>query len=207
MKLAEKGIEELQQYVDTLLTIPNQNLFRIANEKTTFSDAFKMASTSACGACSALQGATRLRRACATRFTASRWASCCLPACWPRGCMRQPSNARRTPAPARFSAGPSAAARQRRRMPHAPAPSASPARSRYGSRCLRHALVAATRWRSRSPCRAPAAAGSASTADSVRHPTARWPPLVPACRSRHPCPWLAQQDPSHCATPMTFCRA
>ncbi len=43
MKLAEKGIDELQQYVDTLLTIPNQNLFRIANEKTTFSDAFKMA--------------------------------------------------------------------------------------------------------------------------------------------------------------------
>ncbi len=43
MKLADKGIEELQQYVDTLLIIPNQNLFRIANEKTTFSDAFKMA--------------------------------------------------------------------------------------------------------------------------------------------------------------------
>lgn len=43
MKLAEKGIDELQQYVDTLLIIPNQNLFRIANEKTTFSDAFKMA--------------------------------------------------------------------------------------------------------------------------------------------------------------------
>ncbi len=43
MKIAENGIEELQQYVDTLLTIPNQNLFRIANEKTTFSDAFKMA--------------------------------------------------------------------------------------------------------------------------------------------------------------------
>ena len=43
MKLAEKGIEEIQQHVDTLLTIPNQNLFRIANEKTTFSDAFKMA--------------------------------------------------------------------------------------------------------------------------------------------------------------------
>ncbi len=43
MKLAEKGIKELQQFVDTLLTIPNQNLFRIANEKTTFSDAFKMA--------------------------------------------------------------------------------------------------------------------------------------------------------------------
>ncbi len=43
MKLAERGLEELQQYVDTLLTIPNQNLFRIANEKTTFADAFKMA--------------------------------------------------------------------------------------------------------------------------------------------------------------------
>ena len=43
MKLANKGIEELQQHVDTLLTIPNQNLFRIANEKTTFADAFKMA--------------------------------------------------------------------------------------------------------------------------------------------------------------------
>ena len=43
MKLAEKGIEEIQQHVDTLLTIPNQNLFRIANEQTTFADAFKMA--------------------------------------------------------------------------------------------------------------------------------------------------------------------
>ena len=43
MKLADKGIDELQQHVDTLLTIPNQNLFRIANERTTFSDAFKMA--------------------------------------------------------------------------------------------------------------------------------------------------------------------
>ncbi len=43
MELADKGLEELQQYVDTLLTIPNQNLFRIANEKTTFADAFKMA--------------------------------------------------------------------------------------------------------------------------------------------------------------------
>jgi len=43
MRLAEKGIEELEQYVDTLIIIPNQNLFRIANEKTTFSDAFKMA--------------------------------------------------------------------------------------------------------------------------------------------------------------------
>ncbi len=43
MKIADKGIQQLQQYVDTLLIIPNQNLFRIANEKTTFADAFKMA--------------------------------------------------------------------------------------------------------------------------------------------------------------------
>ena len=43
MRLAEAGIEELQQYVDTLIIIPNQNLFRVANEKTTFADAFKMA--------------------------------------------------------------------------------------------------------------------------------------------------------------------
>lgn len=42
-RLADKGIEELEQYVDTLIIIPNQNLFRVANEKTTFSDAFKMA--------------------------------------------------------------------------------------------------------------------------------------------------------------------
>ena len=43
MRLAENGIKELSQYVDTLIIIPNQNLFRIANEKTTFADAFKMA--------------------------------------------------------------------------------------------------------------------------------------------------------------------
>ncbi len=43
MKSADQGINELQQYVDTLIVIPNQNLFRIANERTTFSDAFKMA--------------------------------------------------------------------------------------------------------------------------------------------------------------------
>ncbi len=43
MKTAEQGIEELEQFVDTLIIIPNQNLFRVANEKTTFSDAFKMA--------------------------------------------------------------------------------------------------------------------------------------------------------------------
>ncbi len=43
MKIAESGLTELQQYVDTLIVIPNQNLFRIANENTTFTDAFKMA--------------------------------------------------------------------------------------------------------------------------------------------------------------------
>jgi cell division protein FtsZ len=43
MRIAEAGIEELEQFVDTLIIIPNQNLFRVANEKTTFSDAFKMA--------------------------------------------------------------------------------------------------------------------------------------------------------------------
>ncbi len=43
MKTADKGLIELQQFVDTLIVIPNQNLFRIANEQTTFSDAFKMA--------------------------------------------------------------------------------------------------------------------------------------------------------------------
>ncbi len=43
MRLAEAGIEELAAYVDTLIVIPNQNLFRVANEKTTFADAFKMA--------------------------------------------------------------------------------------------------------------------------------------------------------------------
>jgi cell division protein FtsZ len=43
MRLAEEGINDLTQYVDTLIIIPNQNLFRVANEKTTFADAFKMA--------------------------------------------------------------------------------------------------------------------------------------------------------------------
>jgi cell division protein FtsZ len=43
MRLAEAGIMELQKVVDTLLIIPNQNLFRVANERTTFSDAFAMA--------------------------------------------------------------------------------------------------------------------------------------------------------------------
>lgn len=43
MRVAESGITELQKAVDTLIVIPNQNLFRIANEKTTFADAFAMA--------------------------------------------------------------------------------------------------------------------------------------------------------------------
>ncbi len=43
MRYAEGGIAELQKHVDTLLVIPNQNLFRVANEKTTFADAFAMA--------------------------------------------------------------------------------------------------------------------------------------------------------------------
>ena len=43
MRMAEQGIAELQKVVDTLLIIPNQNLFRVANEKTTFADAFAMA--------------------------------------------------------------------------------------------------------------------------------------------------------------------
>lgn len=43
MHLADGGIEELKKFVDTLIVIPNQNLFRVANEQTTFSDAFSMA--------------------------------------------------------------------------------------------------------------------------------------------------------------------
>ena len=43
MQQAEDGIKELQKYVDTLIVIPNQNLFLLANERTTFADAFDMA--------------------------------------------------------------------------------------------------------------------------------------------------------------------
>ncbi|PVA11971.1 cell division protein FtsZ [Pelagivirga sediminicola] len=43
MKQAEDGVEALQKVVDTLIIIPNQNLFRLANEKTTFTEAFSMA--------------------------------------------------------------------------------------------------------------------------------------------------------------------
>ncbi|MDF3074354.1 MAG: cell division protein FtsZ [Alphaproteobacteria bacterium] len=48
MRTAEAGILELEKYVDTLIIIPNQNLFRVANEKTTFADAFKMADDVLC---------------------------------------------------------------------------------------------------------------------------------------------------------------
>ena len=43
LAIAEEGVKELQRNVDTLIVIPNQNLFRVANEKTTFADAFKIA--------------------------------------------------------------------------------------------------------------------------------------------------------------------
>jgi len=43
MRIAERGIEELQAFVDTLIIIPNQNLFRVANDRTTFAQAFTMA--------------------------------------------------------------------------------------------------------------------------------------------------------------------
>lgn len=43
MRIAEAGIEDLGQYVDTLIIIPNQNLFRVVTEKTTFADAFRLA--------------------------------------------------------------------------------------------------------------------------------------------------------------------
>jgi cell division protein FtsZ len=43
MRQAEGGLDELQKHVDTLIIIPNQNLFRIANEKTTFTEAFSLA--------------------------------------------------------------------------------------------------------------------------------------------------------------------
>ena len=43
MAIAEAGIEAFESHVDTLIVIPNQNLFRVANDKTTFADAFKMA--------------------------------------------------------------------------------------------------------------------------------------------------------------------
>jgi len=43
MQLAETGVQELRRHVDTLIVIPNQNLFRVANERTTFAEAFQLA--------------------------------------------------------------------------------------------------------------------------------------------------------------------
>lgn len=43
MKLAEQGLAEIRAHVDTMIVVPNQNLFRIANDRTTFADAFRMA--------------------------------------------------------------------------------------------------------------------------------------------------------------------
>ena len=43
MRIAEAGVQDLRQHVDTLIVIPNQNLFRIANERTTFAEAFVLA--------------------------------------------------------------------------------------------------------------------------------------------------------------------
>lgn len=43
MRVAELGLQELQKYVDTMIVIPNQNLFRVADKNTTFNDAFKLA--------------------------------------------------------------------------------------------------------------------------------------------------------------------
>ena len=43
MRIADIGVAELKKYVDTLIVIPNQNLFRVANEKTTFAEAFVLA--------------------------------------------------------------------------------------------------------------------------------------------------------------------
>ena len=43
MRIAQAGIDALMEHVDTLIVIPNQNLFRVANDKTTFTDAFAMA--------------------------------------------------------------------------------------------------------------------------------------------------------------------
>jgi len=43
MQIAQSGLEQMREGVDTLIVVPNQNLFRIANERTTFADAFRMA--------------------------------------------------------------------------------------------------------------------------------------------------------------------
>jgi cell division protein FtsZ len=54
MRIAEAGIAELRKAVDTLIIIPNQNLFRVANERTTFADAFAMADQVLCSGISCI---------------------------------------------------------------------------------------------------------------------------------------------------------
>jgi cell division protein FtsZ len=54
MRVAEAGIAELHEAVDTLIIIPNQNLFRVANERTTFADAFGMADQVLCSGISCI---------------------------------------------------------------------------------------------------------------------------------------------------------
>src|SRR5271163_2258303 len=54
MRVAEAGIAELHQAVDTLIIIPNQNLFRVANQRTTFADAFAMADRVLCSGISCI---------------------------------------------------------------------------------------------------------------------------------------------------------
>ena len=54
MRVAEAGIAELREAVDTLIIIPNQNLFRVANERTTFADAFGMADQALCSGISCI---------------------------------------------------------------------------------------------------------------------------------------------------------
>ncbi len=54
MRVAETGIAEMQKAVDTLIIIPNQNLFRVANERTTFADAFAMADQVLCSGISCI---------------------------------------------------------------------------------------------------------------------------------------------------------
>ena len=54
MRVAEAGIAELREAVDTLIIIPNQNLFRVVNERTTFADAFGMADQVLCSGISCI---------------------------------------------------------------------------------------------------------------------------------------------------------
>jgi cell division protein FtsZ len=56
MQIAKQGIEEMKKFVDTLIVVPNQNLFRIANEKTTFRESFLKADEVLCNAIKCISG-------------------------------------------------------------------------------------------------------------------------------------------------------